>query len=83
MGLGELMLALGRPEDAIRELDLALRCNPVLIAASMGMGHALTMMGRYEEALQRYKQVLASVPSCLKRVCRRFCIGAHGKTEGS
>jgi len=35
MGLGELMLALGRPEVAICQFELALRRNPALIAASM------------------------------------------------
>ncbi|MGD0801557.1 MAG: tetratricopeptide repeat protein [Terracidiphilus sp.] len=59
MGLGELRLADNRPQEAIREFELALGGMPSLAAAQMGMGHALAMMGRYEEALERYQRTLA------------------------
>jgi tetratricopeptide (TPR) repeat protein len=82
MGLGELMLALGRPEDAIRELELALRRNPELIAASICLGHALAMMGRYEEALDRYKQVLALRPRLAEaEFAAGFVLGRMGKLK--
>jgi tetratricopeptide (TPR) repeat protein len=62
MGLGELMLVTGRPEEGMREFDQALCRQPALAAAQIGMGNALAMMGRNEEALARYEQALTFPP---------------------
>jgi len=59
MGLGELKLATGRPQEAIGEFEQALRRQPALAAAQMGLGNALAMMGRFAEALACYEQALA------------------------
>lgn len=62
MGLGELMLAAGRAEEAIREFELALALQPALAAAQLGLGNALACAGRNEEALERYEQALRLRP---------------------
>jgi tetratricopeptide (TPR) repeat protein len=62
MGMGELMIALEKPEEAIREYELALRKHPALVSAHLGLGHALACMRRFPEAFERYQQVLALKP---------------------
>ena len=62
MGLGELKLAIGRPEDAIVEFGLALRHHPALVPAYLGLGNALAVMGCNQEALDRYRQAIALRP---------------------
>jgi tetratricopeptide (TPR) repeat protein len=62
LGLGELRLAADRPQEATAEFELALRRQPLLLAAHMGLGNALAMMGRNEAALARYEQTLALRP---------------------
>jgi tetratricopeptide (TPR) repeat protein len=62
MGLGELKLAIGKPEEAIREIGLALRSQPTLVPAYLGLGNALAVMGRNQEALDRYLQAIAFRP---------------------
>ena len=62
MGLGELKVASGRPQEALREFELALRRQPSLAAAYLGLGHALAAMGRNAEALDRYEQARALRP---------------------
>jgi tetratricopeptide (TPR) repeat protein len=57
-GLGELMLAAGRSQEAIREFELALSRQPALVAATMGLGNALASLYRNEEALKCYQQAL-------------------------
>jgi tetratricopeptide (TPR) repeat protein len=48
----------------------------------MNMGHALAMMGRYEEALQRYKQVLALRPRLSEaEVAAGFVLARMGKLK--
>ena len=58
LGRGELMMATGRPEEALEEYNLALRRQPAMVAAHMSMGHALASLGRNSEALGRYEQAL-------------------------
>ncbi len=62
MGMGELKIAAGRPQEAIREFELALTQRPALVAAHLGLGNALALMGRNEEALERYEAALALRP---------------------
>jgi tetratricopeptide (TPR) repeat protein len=58
IGLGELKLATGRAQEAIREFELALCRQPSLVAAIMGMGNAFACQGRDESALECFQQVL-------------------------
>ena len=62
MGLGELHLAREQPEAAAREFEIALRRQPALAGACLGLGNALALMGRTEEALARYEQTLVLHP---------------------
>jgi tetratricopeptide (TPR) repeat protein len=62
LGLGELRLAAGQPQDAIGEFELALAGKPSLAAAHMGLGHALAMLERNEEALEHYQRTLELRP---------------------
>jgi tetratricopeptide (TPR) repeat protein len=62
MGLGELKIAAGKPEEAAREYELAVRRQPALVGAHLGLGHALACMGRNGDALARYEQCLVLKP---------------------
>ncbi len=62
LGLGELRIASGRPQEAIEEFERALHRQPTLVAAQMGAGNALAMMARHEQAMARYEQALAMRP---------------------
>jgi tetratricopeptide (TPR) repeat protein len=55
-----------------------------MAAATMGLGNALAMMGRYEDALERYEQTLARRPRLPEaEFAAGFATGAHGKAERS
>jgi thioredoxin-like negative regulator of GroEL len=41
--------------------------KPALVAAHLGLGNALAVMGRNEEALERYKQTLRCGRGCRRR----------------
>jgi tetratricopeptide (TPR) repeat protein len=61
-GLGDLLISMGRPEEAIREFKLALQRRPDLVSAYMGWGSALACLGRNQEALDQYEKALALQP---------------------
>ena len=46
MGLGELKLAIGQPEAAIWEFGLAVRRQPTLVSAYLGLGNALAVISK-------------------------------------
>jgi cytochrome c-type biogenesis protein CcmH len=47
---GQILFALGRPQEAAREFDAALRRDPQLVEAMMGLGRALVQIdGRVSE----------------------------------
>lgn len=54
LGLGELKLAAGRAGEAIGEFELALRRDPALVSAYLGMSNALVFLKRYDEASEYY-----------------------------
>lgn len=62
MGLAELKLTTGQPEQAVWEFGLALRGQPTLVPALLGLGNALAVLGRNQEALDRYLQAIALRP---------------------
>ena len=62
IGLGELHLGEGCPEEAAKQFALALDRHPALAAAQLGLGNALALMGRDQQALERYEQAIAIRP---------------------
>ena len=62
IGLGELMLVTGRPQQARREFELALRKRPDLANAHLGIGHTWAMEGENLRALECYEAALALRP---------------------
>ena len=80
MGMGELKIALDRPQEALREYELALTKNPVLPGAHLGLGHALACMERYTDALQCYEQTLQLRPRTAEaEFAAGFCLVRMGK----
>jgi tetratricopeptide (TPR) repeat protein len=60
--LGEVYLALSRPEEAIRHSDQALAAERTLAAAYYVRAEAFRMIGRYEEALAEAEKTLEINP---------------------
>ena len=60
LGLGELKLATDSAEEAAGEFQIA-RARPALAAAHLGLGNALAMMCRFEQALANDSQALRTV----------------------
>ena len=60
---GQVLNYLGRPEEGLQEIDLAIRHNPhhpdwYLI----GIGRAYYMLGRYEEAMPHVERLVTAAP---------------------
>ncbi len=62
VGLGELRIAEGLGEQAVREFELALQRQPSLVTAHLGLGNALALQDRNIDALKCYEQALALKP---------------------
>jgi len=62
LGLGELKIATGRPEEAVVDFELAIRRKPALVAAHLGLGNAFAVTCRYQQALDRYESALCFSP---------------------
>jgi len=60
---GVLLLELGRYSEAVESLGSALHLAPDLLAARSNRADALNYLGRIEEAVDDYKQVLLSRPA--------------------
>lgn len=60
--LGRIQLLRCKHEDAIEELETALRLNPNFADAHHGLGLALTMSGRPEEALPQFENAIRLSP---------------------
>jgi len=60
--LGRIQLLRCKHEDAIEELETALRLNPNLADAYHGLGFALTMSGRPEEGLLQFENAIRLSP---------------------
>src|SRR5215475_10863533 len=57
--LGVVNYQCGRHDDAVRQIDLALKVNPKVAAAHNNRGAALKELKRYAEALRDYDQAIA------------------------
>ena len=62
LGLGELKIAQSLPAAGLLQFQLALRCNPALVAAHLGMSNALALLSRFDEAFASYKHALSLRP---------------------
>ncbi len=66
MVLGMSLYAGGRPEEAIPELQKAIRLNPIGASFNfLHLGHAYRDTGRFEEAVSEYKKSLQRAPNNL------------------
>jgi len=61
---------LRRHADAERELRLALSLNPTFTPALLNLGNLCEDLGRRQEALMLYSQILAREPSCSEALAR-------------
>ncbi|MEO8341550.1 MAG: tetratricopeptide repeat protein, partial [Nitrospirota bacterium] len=59
---GVLLMELGRYGEAVASLSSALQVAPNLVAARSNRADALNYLGRFEEAVNDYKQVLVDKP---------------------
>ena len=62
LGLGDLSLTVGHPEEAMRHYELVLDRKPALVPAHLGLGNALALLGRNQEALACYQKALSLKP---------------------
>jgi len=60
--LGRIHLARGEYDDAIRELEAAVRLNPCLAVGYCGLGDALTYANRPADALEQFEQAIRLSP---------------------
>jgi tetratricopeptide (TPR) repeat protein len=58
--LGEVMLQVGRPRDAIEPFDQALRRNANRSSSVLGLARAATALGQMDTARQHYRELLAN-----------------------
>jgi tetratricopeptide (TPR) repeat protein len=61
--LGAALVALGRPEEGITELEQAVKLRPNNIKAYGALARALAQTSRPQEAIQRYEQGLRVDPN--------------------
>ena len=59
-GLGSLLLALGKPSDALPELQEAVRRDPANAGAALTLGLALYRAGQQETARQQWRRLASS-----------------------
>jgi tetratricopeptide (TPR) repeat protein len=62
MNLGNTLADVGRTDDAIRELNTAVRLKPGMAAAYFGLGRVLVMQNRQPEAIRCFQEVLRLDP---------------------
>jgi tetratricopeptide (TPR) repeat protein len=60
--LGASFIRAGRPEDAIQQLEQALRIDPASVEARNNLGHALQLSGRLREALAEFREAARLAP---------------------
>ncbi len=68
---GGVLMALNRPDEAIRSLDSVLAFNPDMAEAWNNRGNALSVLGRHEEAVESFDRVLALRPRLIEALINR------------
>lgn len=82
MNRGNLLRALGRPEEALASYDRVLGINPGNVDALTNRGVTLLDLGQHEKALASYEAVLAAVPAHREAALRRCgLLQALGRLE--
>ncbi len=79
---GNVLQALGRPQEAIARYQEALRIWPNNARAHGNLGNALQAMGRYEEAVAQYREALRVEPSAAAVHNNGTCPGRIGTLAG-
>lgn len=59
----DLLKALGRFDEALREIRAALELDPFSLAINTGVGHVLYLARRHDEAIAQYRRTLELDPS--------------------
>jgi class 3 adenylate cyclase/TolB-like protein/Tfp pilus assembly protein PilF len=59
----DYLKAMGRFDDALSEMRLALELDPVSMAVNTGMGHVLYLARQFDAAIDQYRRALAIDPS--------------------
>jgi polyferredoxin/tetratricopeptide (TPR) repeat protein len=79
---GVILNRLGRPDEAIRDLDAALAESPELLTAREERGEALWRSGRRDEAIAAWKDAVQAGPNL--PLANYFLAGAlRGSSEGA
>ncbi len=60
--LGNILVNVGRPQEAIKQYEQALRLKPDYAETYNNLGNALAATGRTEEAIKQYEQALRIQP---------------------
>lgn len=68
---GKLLLALGRPEEALADLQRADELEPDVAKTVSSLGSALARLGRYREAIAAYDRALDLDPTRVEALSKR------------
>jgi tetratricopeptide (TPR) repeat protein len=62
LGMGATLLSMERPDEALREFQIALHLGIAPEFAENGIANALAMQGRLDEAIVHFKEALRIQP---------------------
>ena len=80
-GLALLYLRAGRPDDAVTQLQAALRIEPEHAPAHYNLGYTLVLLGRSEEAIAAYEQELADAKASANEIGNKARDAAKSAAE--
>jgi len=72
--LGKLLTDIGRPDEALRYLDIALKLDPNYVSALINKGIALARMGMLREALEYLDRATHIEPNNEKAWCNKALV---------
>ena len=62
----DYLKAMGRFDEAVREMEWAREIDPLSLAISAGLGHVLYLSRRYDEAIERYAKTVELDPDFMQ-----------------
>ena len=62
----DYLKAMGRFDEAIREMEKARELDPLSLAISSGLGHVLYLSRQYDRAIERYRKTVEMDPSFMQ-----------------